>query len=65
MEVAFLKRINVNFSVRVYTHIEESIVCPFGIRTFASQKKREKLFWECIFGLLKGKLTLLEKENQH
>ena len=39
-------------------------VCSFGIGTLRLQKKREKLFWECIFALsnLKKKANI---EGQH
>ena len=41
-----------------------TIVWPFDIGTLASQKKREKLFWECIFAVLnlKRKINI---EGQH
>ena len=42
----------------------KTIVCPFGIGKLASQKKREKLFRECIFGLLNLKRKINIK-GQH
>ena len=51
----------INFSIVVdnrYYNIYQSpkmrslLLCPFGTGTLASQKKREKLFWEWIFALL-------------
>ena len=41
-----------------------SIVCPFGIGTLASRKKREKLFWDCIFARLNLKMKI-DTEGQY
>ena len=42
-------------------------VCSFGIATRRLQKKREKLFWECIFALLnlKRKINIERKETYY
>ena len=39
-------------------------VCPFGIATDRLQKKRKKVFWECIFALLNLKRKV-NTEGQH
>ena len=40
------------FGFNLFLNFPAFIACPFGIGTLASRKKRQKLFWKCIFALL-------------